>query len=206
MFSSTQVYAVLCLAHAGTDLESFKVRSWREAASILRQVIKICALAEVAIEFEVSARVMFLPSFVKLIYSSYSLQHRDLHVGNVLVQRINPHRSLTARMSDLTLANSSMTSASILEPSDEVEVTLIDFTLSRAKRPSDGRVFFDAFVDPELFNGEGISEEGDYQFDIYRCMQAQTGEDWDQFHPVTNLYVSRPIATLHFHELKCYSI
>lgn len=193
VFSSTQVYAVLCLAHAGTDLESFKVRSWKEAASILRQVIKICALAEVAIEFEVSARFIFLMVLVKLMSSSCALQHRDLHVGNVLVQRIDPNRSLTTKMSTLKLEDPSTPSSSILEPSDEVEVTLIDFTLSRAKRPSDGRVFFDAFIDPELFNGEGVSEEGDYQFDIYRCMQAQTGEEWQGFHPVTNLYVSRPL-------------
>lgn len=50
-----QVYALICLADAGSDLESFRLRDWREAASVLRQVVRTCAEAETAIQFEVSA-------------------------------------------------------------------------------------------------------------------------------------------------------
>ena len=50
---ANQTYAVICLVHAGSDLENFKLQSWVDAASILVQVAQTCAEAESAIGFEV---------------------------------------------------------------------------------------------------------------------------------------------------------
>jgi len=50
---SDQVYAIVCLSHAGSDLEGYKLKSWTEAMSVLWQVATICAEAEERLEFEV---------------------------------------------------------------------------------------------------------------------------------------------------------
>lgn len=54
---ANQVYIVILLAHGGVDLESFKLKSWVEAASVLWQVAAVCARAEAAVQFEVSSAI-----------------------------------------------------------------------------------------------------------------------------------------------------
>ncbi|KAL8283760.1 hypothetical protein RQP46_005555 [Phenoliferia psychrophenolica] len=134
---ASQTYVVITLAHGGSDLESFKLKSWTDAASILIQVAKTCAKAEEAIGFE----------------------HRDLHWGNVLVQPNAPDvaATLTSKMDSLTVGGTSSrgSSRSRAPPvSSGVTVTLIDFTLSRAQVKD--RVLFDAFEDECIFQGEAI--------------------------------------------------
>lgn len=72
-----------------------------------------------------------------------------------------------------------------LEPAQSgVEVTLIDFTLSRAQAGPSGLALYDAFEDECVFEGEG-----DSQFDVYRAMRDHVDEDWEGYHPITNLMV-----------------
>jgi len=33
----------------------------------------------------------------------------------------------------------------------------------------------------------GFKSEGDYQFDIYRMMRSHTNNEWEKFHPKTNV-------------------
>ncbi|SCV68901.1 BQ2448_1022 [Microbotryum intermedium] len=164
-----QVYAIICLVHAGTDLESFKLKSWKDAASVLWQAAQACARGEEKVEFE----------------------HRDLHWGNLLVK---PLQNATSPCLALDFGALSLTSDSISAPLDArqtgLQVTLIDFTLSRAKS-SDGFVIFDAFDDEEVFEGQG-----DPQFDVYRTMRRLISDDWEGFHPITNLH------WLHYLSLK----
>jgi hypothetical protein len=53
-FPETQLYALVCLSHGGSDLETVKLKSWSEAASILWQVAQALAEAEKKLKFEVS--------------------------------------------------------------------------------------------------------------------------------------------------------
>ncbi|ORY72718.1 hypothetical protein BCR35DRAFT_160117 [Leucosporidium creatinivorum] len=186
-----QVYAVVCLSHAGSDLEGYKLRSWTEAASVLWQVATICAEAEERLEFE----------------------HRDLHWGNVLVKPLAAS-SLPSALASLSLStpprksksststSTTLTTTSLAPLSSGVQVTLIDFTLSRARVPGGeedegDRIVFDGFEDDCVFEGEG-----DHQFDVYRAMRRHVEENsemeggWEGFHPLTN------VMWLHYLSLK----
>ncbi|GAA6035343.1 hypothetical protein JCM8097_008823 [Rhodosporidiobolus ruineniae] len=206
----TQLYALLLLDNAGRDLESYRLRSWTEAASVLGQVVETVGRAEGEREFE----------------------HRDLHWGNILLSPTSPssptipsvtprlNRRLSAlslsaaphRRSSLTGTPPRRTSAGRTAEQNEgefeflrpeksgVKATLIDFTLSRVdstgrKGKGLGReVLFDAFEDECVFEGEG-----DYQFDVYRMMRTlveREGGGWEASHPKTN------VLWLHYLALK----
>jgi hypothetical protein len=77
----------------------------------------------------------------------------------------------------------------------ELEVVLIDYTLSRASitdKAGNGPTYLQ-LEDPELFSGKGI-----YQFDIYRFMRrhlysethidSPEDEDWSIYLPKTNVF------------------
>lgn len=88
-----------------------------------------------------------------------SLQHRDLHEGQVL-------------LSD--------------SETGELRATIIDFGLSRAKSETKSELFWSR-IPEDVFDGQGE------QWDVYRAMKTYieaNGDDWDAFHPVTNLMVS----------------
>ncbi len=59
---ASQVYMMIVLSHGGRDLESYKLKSWVEAASVLWQVAAVCARAEEAVEFEVSQVYVWIAS------------------------------------------------------------------------------------------------------------------------------------------------
>ncbi|KAK9509663.1 hypothetical protein O3M35_006927 [Rhynocoris fuscipes] len=65
IFNDDQLYLVLELGNAGTDLENYSFSTAKQALSIFKQTVFAIAVAEACFEFE----------------------HRDLHWGNVLVSR-----------------------------------------------------------------------------------------------------------------------
>ena len=54
-FPDNQLYALVCLSHGGQDLETVKLKSWSEAASVLWQVALSLSQAEEKLQFEVSS-------------------------------------------------------------------------------------------------------------------------------------------------------
>lgn len=118
---------------------------------MLYQVADICARAEESIDFEVN---LFVFRFVKLVLMFVSIQHRDLHWGNVLVRPTE--KDVLSELANLTLTPrkpTSKTSTALESRQSGVQVTLIDFTLSRADLGK--QVVFDPFVDECIFDGEG---------------------------------------------------
>lgn len=149
------MYAIICLEHGGTHLEDFKLRSWKEAASVFWQVARICANAEKEADFEVRRDFFFASILTTTDRNSTIHQHRDLHLGNILVQHVELAEDLDLSSLSLRPPSSARKQRAPLEPqSSGIKVTLIDFTLSRANR---GRkeVIFDPLADHELFEGEG---------------------------------------------------
>ncbi|KAJ9101743.1 hypothetical protein QFC21_003082 [Naganishia friedmannii] len=83
-------------------------------------------------------------------------EHRDLHEGQVLVS--------TAALGEL-------------------QTTIIDFGLSRARVPGREDPIWSAIPD-DVFDGQGE------QWDVYRAMRSHIealGGEWDQFYPTTNI-------------------
>ncbi|KAH0603474.1 uncharacterized protein H6S33_007796 [Morchella sextelata] len=148
-YGEGQWWAVVGLEMGGVDLEHFELKGWREALDVFWQVAEALAGGE-GCEFE----------------------HRDLHYGNIVIQR---------------------------RPTG-LKVSLIDYTLSRALCPplpststTTPRAHFAPLDDPALFSGKG-----DYQFDIYRFMRTHLSSglvppdeediNWDVYAPRTNVF------------------
>ncbi|KAK9479967.1 hypothetical protein V1514DRAFT_303706 [Lipomyces japonicus] len=129
-YDNDQLYCVIVLKHAGTDLENFELKSWTEAAIVFWKTAKILAEAEQKVWFE----------------------HRDLHWGNIVLDR---EEDLVAKMDGLSLSP---------ENENNISVTIIDYTLSRAV--CDGEMVCTSMDDPSIYVGRG-----DYQFDIYRFLR-----------------------------------
>ncbi|MEQ2236518.1 hypothetical protein ILYODFUR_013678 [Ilyodon furcidens] len=97
-------------------------------------------------------------------------EHRDLHWGNVLV------KTTEEKMGSFLLDGT----AHSLETKG-VLVRIIDYSLSRLEI-DDLTVSCDISNDEELFMGQG-----DYQFEIYRLMRQENGNEWSSYHPHTNV-------------------
>ncbi|BGO96830.1 Other/Haspin protein kinase [Rhodotorula toruloides ATCC 204091] len=170
---SYQLYALILLSHAGSDLETYKLKTWRDAASVFVQVTQTLAVAEEKKGFE----------------------HRDLHWGNILVQPVSPssadipRRLACLRLSDPASLSDTESTASppalpFLSSPTSLRATLIDFTLSRCALPAN-RIAADPFSDECIFQGEG-----DLQFDVYRWMREvveREGREWEGRHARTNV-------------------
>jgi serine/threonine-protein kinase haspin len=126
------------------------LKTWQEAASVLYQVTSICSKAEKSVQFEVSSS----PSMPSRIAADASEQHRDLHWGNILLRRSDPLSNALSNLSLTPRKQTPSTSKDLEASGSGIDVTLIDFTLSRA-RMEDGRVLFDPFADECFFEGEG---------------------------------------------------
>lgn len=99
-------------------------------------------------------------------------EHRDMHFSNICIQRKQTRED----------------DGYLLIPSNtNIEVTLIDYTLSRATLQN-GVVVCNRMTDQAIFSGED-----DLQFDVYRWMREEMpGQDlrskeWEAFVPMTNV-------------------
>lgn len=99
-------------------------------------------------------------------------EHRDLHFSNICIQR----------KPDIVDGG-----FSLIPLRANIEVTLIDYSLSRATL-QDGQILCNDMNDEEIFQGED-----DLQFDVYRWMREKMhGQDlqsknWEAFVPMTNV-------------------
>lgn len=99
-------------------------------------------------------------------------EHRDMHFSNICIQRRKIRED---------------SGYQLIPTETNIEVTLIDYTLSRATLPN-GVVVCNQMTDQAMFSGED-----DLQFDLYRWMRdAMPGQDlqskqWEAFVPITNV-------------------
>ncbi|XP_052101865.1 serine/threonine-protein kinase haspin-like [Mytilus californianus] len=149
VFTDQQLFIVFEFADGGKDVESAKFHNIFEAKSVLVQVAFSLAVAEESLQFE----------------------HRDLHWGNVLVQKTKKTHlkyKLMGQLYKLECHN--------------IHVSIIDFTLSRLH--TEGvTTYNDLSTDDTLFEGTG-----DYQFEIYRKMKEENGNNWEKFNPKSNVW------------------
>ncbi|CAI5449975.1 unnamed protein product [Caenorhabditis angaria] len=160
-----QLYIAFVTANGGSDLESFIVSTENEVRSILCQLMLSLIVAENELEFE----------------------HRDLHLGNVLIEKVEKTDKLEYKLNANPISINSF----------GIKTNIIDFTLSRIKK--DGTtVFFNLENDEEIFEGQN-----DLQFDVYRRMRFNNNRNWQDFHPTTNLYWIEYLANKLIEEPIC---
>uniref|UniRef100_A0A8C5PPX7 Serine/threonine-protein kinase haspin n=2 Tax=Leptobrachium leishanense TaxID=445787 RepID=A0A8C5PPX7_9ANUR len=179
-FFLKQLFMVLEFEFGGIDLEcmSSQLPSVSVSCTILHQVTAALAVAEEELRFE----------------------HRDLHWGNLLIEKCESHFLAYSLDGDTKTV-----------PTSGFQVKIIDYTLSRLDK--DGlTVFTDLSLDEELFLGEG-----DLQFSVYREMRQGNKNSWSSYHPFSNVlwlyyladkllsavtYVRKPSSALQRRELR----
>lgn len=193
-YAPTQLWAVIEMQDAGTDLERLleagKCTSIWSVWDIFWHTTIALAKGEQGAEFE----------------------HRDLHVGNICVHNL----PAVPEKDGVLDAEVDITKTLSFTP---LETTIIDYTLSRASLvaletdddtpirlepdPEEQKIAFnDLSLDPAIFEGDSTEE---YQYDIYRYMRGALfadnayhdftdpaattipGRSWAQYHPQTNL-------------------
>ncbi|CAD6192823.1 unnamed protein product [Caenorhabditis auriculariae] len=136
--TAEQRFITFAYANGGRDLEKTQLKNEAQMFSVLVQLCLALSVAEKQLEFE----------------------HRDLHLGNVLVQEYNEDLMYRYNMNNIVVK------------SHGVKTNIIDFTLSRMRK-----------------------SQGDYQYDIYRMMKQENGNNWVEFHPKTNCFWIHFLAT-----------
>ena len=178
-YSEDQLWAVIEMQDAGTDLENTKVANIWLAWDIFWGVVLALGKGEEAARFE----------------------HRDLHMGNICVSGLN--NAAHCREADYV-----PTSSSKKLDFTGIETTLIDYTISRAEMgivedEEEDVAYLDLERDLALFEGDA---EEEYQYEIYRYMRSamylgeplgdlwerwdeaeESGRTWKGYHPQTNL-------------------
>ncbi|KAJ3326502.1 Serine/threonine-protein kinase haspin [Blyttiomyces sp. JEL0837] len=196
-FPATQLYAVLVLVNGGTDLEHTKLRTWPIARSALLQVVLSLSWAESELSFE--HRDLHWGNVLFDIIDAWSVRSANPHaaraalskvmmggggksngVGAVVEEAPEDVVRVWVRSGGGEGDGLDLDGVVVEVPLSGVKATIIDFTLSRCEK--DGKLFYVALDDEELFTGEG-----DYQFEIYRMMKNETKGDWEGFYPKTNV-------------------
>lgn len=194
-YDATQLWAVIEMRDAGTDLERVQIDSVFLAWDVFWKVAISVAKGEESAEFE----------------------HRDLHMGNICV-------SSRHLVDDVIKVDAKSLDTTRKLGFTDVATTIIDYTISRARidgltsdtgnspslvTPAGAGVSDLAYLDLSkndyLFTGDSDEE---YQYDIYRYMRglvyardchAMDNQDnptkdtksvqvpWRDFHPLTNL-------------------
>lgn len=166
--NSTQLWLFLEMSDAGTDLETIlKQNVPHNSGEDLHNQMCSLPIAEVRDIFWQVA------SALALAEKKFTFEHRDLHLGNICLTRLHDPS-----------ANENF---DLWTDAPTVQVTIIDYTLSRAEldHSTYGVIpyFNDLSKDPVLFAGEGAA-----QYDIYRKMRSVLEDKWDNFEPLTNAY------------------
>lgn len=132
----------------GIDMEKFKFKNMRQIQSIINQLVYALALAEEKIQFE----------------------HRDLHLGNILIKETNIEKfSHNNQSFDL----------------NGIQCSIIDYSLSRMSNDRTGVSFRDLDSIEWLFEGD---PNIDTQYQVYKDMRVSKGKDsWRDFQPRSNI-------------------
>lgn len=122
-------------------------------------------------------------------------EHRDLHPGNICISNLSSH----------TLRGEGIKHDWRRPKFTNLEVTLIDYTLSRA-RLGNGEILANPMRDKSLFRQSSNIESDQAQYDMYRTMRhfvvgesigrKSEPEKWNDFVPETNLLWLHHLLTI----------
>lgn len=148
-YNSDSLHIIITMEFGGISLEDYPLSSLAQVHAILCQLCSSIALAEENIRFE----------------------HRDLHLGNVLIHET--HRS------DVRLDNYQCI------PTAGLLCSIIDCSLARFQDPTEQVAHYrDLHHEDWLFAGDADESR---QYQMYRDMRDLVGGAWDKFHPSTNM-------------------
>lgn len=188
-YTEEQLWAVIEMQDAGTDLENIKIKDIWMAWDVFWGVVLALGKGEEAVRFE----------------------HRDLHMGNICISGLKPDHESDQRPVN---ANKKLGYTGIETTLIDYTISRAEMGGNKGISDVDEDVaFLDLEKDLTLFEGDA---EVEYQYEMYRHMRAamylddpladlyerwdeakESGRTWRGYHPQTNL------VWLHFilHEI-----
>ncbi|KAL8710586.1 MAG: hypothetical protein Q9220_004810 [cf. Caloplaca sp. 1 TL-2023] len=165
--AKTTLWLFIEMSDAGTDLETALINDL-PGGSFLKTSRdgRICVSA-----YQIRDIFWQVASAVAVAEKKLEFEHRDLHLNNICLTL--PPTASEGGGTELWTENPSLL------------VTIIDYTLSRAKPDPDNIVFNDLNQQKGLFHGEGHP-----QYEVYRQMKAtvkEHGQNWGHFQPLSNV-------------------
>lgn len=158
VFTLDQHYVIIFLSFGGMDLEHVILRDAKDALIIIGQVVFAILWAQRRFHFE----------------------HRDLHMGNILIEQFEEPIELDINLPDNDL----------ITLSHDLRCNIIDYSLSRMEPDSSTNTVIYADLDDSLFNGDASIDQ---QYEVYRQMkitlQSRSNDCvsmWQQYMPDTN--------------------
>lgn len=148
-----QIYGVIVLEDGGIDLEKVELGE-EDVMPLFRDLISQLAFLEEKFRFE----------------------HRDLHWGNILLQKYENNGTTPSTR------NRKKSNSEIQTPNWKYKVNMIDFSLSRFEDKR-GLVFVDLKEDNSIFAGDPEEE----QFNVYRWIRKANKNNWIKFNPESNV-------------------
>lgn len=165
-----QMWLFIEMSDAGIDLETaLKKDQSSRNGSILQGTKPDRYLSAV------QARDVFwqVASTLAVAEKKLEFEHRDLHLGNICLS--HPRMKVVAD-----------DSSELWTDNPSINVTIIDYTLSRAKPSNSETVFNNLSNHPDVFTGKGHP-----QYDVYRKMKTLADEQdqrWEAYMPSTNVF------------------
>ena len=181
-YSEEQLWLLLEMTDAGTDLETIMDRGFPDGTCLIRYepVWGMTPRQTWDIFWGVSGALANGE-----VHANF--EHRDLHRGNICIKR---------KKRDASPSASSDTTNSSIKKYTDLEITIIDYTLSRATL-ANGEVLAISMSDRTLFAQTSENENDNLQYNVYRWMRelvegerGGAGKDsakWKRFVPMTNL-------------------
>lgn len=180
-YPNTQNWLVIEMMDAGISLESVLYRGlprWGSSFETQRLTVKrtwdiFWSVAEALADGEERAR----------------FEHRDLHPGNICIKKL-----------DASDRNQSDIKQQRVTRESDVQVTLIDYTLSRATL-ADGTIVSNPMA-VELCEQHSDDENDEMQYNLYRSMRKMVEgrqravSDWEKYVPMTNVLWLYHILTM----------
>lgn len=170
--NSDQLWLFLEMSDAGTDLEQVMDKGLPNKPGLQQQsdaTVSVLTIREVRDIFWSVAKALAVAE------KKASFEHRDLHLGNICIQKIGD------------IPNDS--GSGLVPVTTNLVVTIIDYTLSRATLEDQTTLCNHLSKDPALFQGQG-----DIQYEVYRWMKRmvtngkpRTKSPWNAFVPLTNV-------------------
>ncbi|KAK4697694.1 serine/threonine-protein kinase haspin, partial [Lecanoromycetidae sp. Uapishka_2] len=167
------------MTDAGPDLETLLTKGF-PSGKYLNKRTKGARLS-----LEQAWDIFFLTAQALASGEQYArFEHRDLHPGNICIKYIDQKSRKTSK------------NTQSFRPQTNIEVTIIDYTLSRANL-TESTVLAHSMQDKSIFTQKSKNPNDQKQYDMYRWMRdifegtprpkGNTSQRWKAYIPMTNV-------------------
>lgn len=194
-YGENQLWLLAEMTDAGTDLETLLAKGFPEGP-ILDMYTRGAGLS-----LKQAWDIFFLTAEALAHGEQHAhFEHRDLHPGNVCIKFTD-----AGFMSPLK--NISIKKSQRIRPYTNIEVTIIDYTLSRATL-TEGNVLAHGMQDKSIFTQTSFNFNDKRQYDTYRWMRnvfegteqrhpkSDTSKLWKAYVPMTNVIWLHHLLTI----------